>query len=77
MSGWTVLTQEEEQAFDYALCEMFRDRKAEFLEKCQSADTPAATGTVRLDTFYTIIEDMRLAINEKLLNYVELLFYTD
>jgi predicted nucleic acid-binding Zn-ribbon protein len=75
LDDWEVLRPEDEEALDEEIAELLGAVAAEFKEACEALDVDQS-GTVAMEDYFQILEELQIDLTDKQLQYLSLLFYS-
>lgn len=76
IENWTILTSAEEGDFDQQLSQVILEQRSSIKNSCKTHDK-CLTGTISVENFKEVLNDLKIYFSEELLSYMSLLFYTN
>jgi hypothetical protein len=73
--NWEIYSPEEEEQIDETIGETISKNREILLETCSKQD-PSSQGTISLQSFKKILSKLKIKLPEKVLKYMQLLFYS-
>ena len=75
LETWKIYSAEEEEEIDETIRQTILKHKDSLIESCSNQDS-SSSGTISLKAFKKIIQQLQIKLPEKVLKYMQLLFYS-